>query len=225
LARVFRRHFFVTVTLRPSWLDATLEWPPVRWKTHDDPVERAMRTVAREQFVPAELRAQANADVALPIGRGQTISQPSLVAYMTRQLQLAPHSRVLEVGTGSGFQAAVLAQLAREVYSVERIPELGVEAQQRLDALGYRNIHFRIGDGCRGWAEAAPFDAIIVTAAAPRLAPAWLEQLATPGRIVVPLEEADSGGQDLWLIEKDKGGALRESALMGVRFVPLIADE
>jgi protein-L-isoaspartate(D-aspartate) O-methyltransferase len=185
-------------------------------------VTRAMDAVPRDRFVPVGERSLAGRDMPLPIGCGQTISQPSLVAYMTEQLALTPASRVLELGTGSGFQTAVLAQLAREVFTVERIELLATEAQARLASLGYRNIHFRVGDGARGWPEQAPFDAIIVTAAASTVPAALTEQLAADGRLVIPLGEPGAE-QALWLIEKTDDGTLRKTDLMDVRFVPLIS--
>jgi protein-L-isoaspartate(D-aspartate) O-methyltransferase len=186
-------------------------------------VERAIRAVPRERFLPAADRALAHCDTALPIACGQTISQPSLVAYMTEQLALTAASRVLEVGTGSGYQAAILAESARAVFTVERIEQLGLEAWARLGELGYHNIHFRLGDGALGWPEEAPFDAIIVTAAARTVPPALVPQLKAGGRLVIPIGEAHSE-QTLVLVEKLADGTLRESGLLGVRFVPLVSD-
>jgi protein-L-isoaspartate(D-aspartate) O-methyltransferase len=187
-------------------------------------VERAMRAVPRERFVPAAQRAHAAEDTALPIEHEQTISQPSLVAYMTDQLALHPGSRVLEIGTGSGYQTAILAEIAGEVFTIERIPDLALIAQRRLKELGYRNIRFRIGDGAIGWNEEAPFDAIIVTAAPERLPPALVDQLAPEGRLVAPVGSTRDDNQVLMLVEKDRDGVVSQRELGPVRFVPLISE-
>lgn len=189
----------------------------------DSRLQAALAAVKREDFLPSDQRARVAEDRPLPIGYEQTISQPSLVARMTRELQLARQSRVLEVGTGSGFQTALLAELAAEVYTVERIRALGEAARDRLGRLGYRNVHFRIGDGARGWEEAAPFDAIIVTAAAASVPPALILQLAPRGRMLVPVG-ADSDHQSLLVITKDETGRVLQQELCGVRFVPLVQD-
>lgn len=194
------------------------------WGARHSSVERAMRAVRRELFVPASQRRRAAEDSALPIGCEQTISQPSLVAQMTEQLQLSARSRVLEIGTGSGYQTAILAEIAAEVFTVERIAALANEARQRLTSLGYRNVHLRTGDGALGWPEAAPFDAIIVTAAAPTLPPALVEQLRPGGRMVAPVGSAADDNQVLLLIEKDRDGAVTRRELCAVRFVPLISE-
>ena len=186
-------------------------------------VERAMRAVPRERFLPAAERPLAHRDTALPIACGQTISQPSLVAYMTEQLELTATSRVLEIGTGSGYQAAILAEVAGEVFTVERIDQLAREAQARLNELGYDNIHFRLGDGARGWPEEAPFDAIVVTAAPETVPKTLIEQLKPGGRLVIPLGPP-RGEQELVLVEKLADGRSRETYLLGVRFVPLVSD-
>ena len=182
-----------------------------------------MRAVPRERFVPAAGRALAHRDTALPIACGQTISQPSLVGYMTRRLALTPASRVLEIGTGSGYQTAILAELAHSVFTIERIETLAREAQALLGQLGYRNIQFRLGDGALGWPEEAPFDAIIVTAAAISVPAAFPVQLKTGGRLVIPIGPSH-GDQELVLVEKSAEGELRETDLLGVRFVPLVTD-
>jgi protein-L-isoaspartate(D-aspartate) O-methyltransferase len=191
--------------------------------SHEIPAEvtRAMRAVPREQFVPRDLLPQAHEDKALPIGHDQTISQPSLVAFMTAQLALTPFSRVLEIGTGSGYQTAILAELADKVYSIERIPELSAAAQQRLAMLGYKNITLRIDDGVRGWPEAVPFDAIILTAAAQEVPHRLLAQLKIGGRLVAPEGQSDEN-QTLLLVEKTPTGDMRRFDLGAVRFVPLI---
>jgi protein-L-isoaspartate(D-aspartate) O-methyltransferase len=186
-------------------------------------VARALRAVPREQFVPRDLWPQAHEDKPLPIGHDQTISQPSLVAFMTAQLALTPLSRVLEIGTGSGYQTAILAELADEVYSIERIPELSAAAKQRLSMLGYKNIALRIDDGVHGWPEAVPFDAIILTAAAPEIPPRLLAQLKIGGRLVAPEGEAGES-QTLLLVEKTPTGNIRRYDLGAVRFVPLVSD-
>ena len=192
------------------------------WGANQTRVERAMREVRREHFVPPDLRARAREDTALPIGCEQTISQPSLVARMTEELELTPNSHVLEIGTGSGYQTAILAELAEQVYTIERVPELAVEAEARLGRLAYRNIHFRVGDGALGWPEAAPFNAIIVTAAPGTLPPALIEQLEPGGRLVAPVGSAPLDTQVLMLVEKDRDGFVLQRELCPVRFVPLI---
>lgn len=193
------------------------------WGEHRLAVERAARAVRRELFLPVEQRAHAGEDAALPIGFAQTISQPSLVRFMTENLELTSRTRVLEVGTGSGYQTAILAEIAAQVFTMERLAELGLAARARLAQLGYRNIEFRIGDGARGWPEAAPFDAIVVTAAAVRLPPALLEQLALGGRLVAPIGAA-GGDQELVRVDKGQDGELRLRKLCGVRFVPLVTN-
>lgn len=184
------------------------------------PVLAAMGRVPRHRFVPEAQLAHAYADRPLPIGHGQTISQPYIVALMTDLLALAPGARVLEIGTGCGYQAAVLAELAREVYTIEIVEPLAREAAARLTALGYRNVSARAGDGYRGWPEHAPFDAIIVTAAAPAVPPALIEQLKPGGRLVIPVG-AQSEAQQLLVIEKSATGATATRRILGVRFVPL----
>jgi protein-L-isoaspartate(D-aspartate) O-methyltransferase len=187
----------------------------------DTAVLRAMRAVPRHRFVPDSLRGRAYDDRPLPIGEGQTISQPFVVAYMTEQLALTPRSRVLEVGTGSGYQAAFLADLAREVYSIEIVPALGRSAEARLKELGYGRVHVRIGDGYAGWPEAAPFDAIIVTAAAENVPQPLVAQLKPGGRMVLPVGPED-GDQLLVLVRKsDDGAGTVTRVLLPVRFVPL----
>jgi protein-L-isoaspartate(D-aspartate) O-methyltransferase len=183
----------------------------------DERVLAALSRVPRHELVPAELRESAYQDRPLPIGMGQTISQPYVVAYMTEQLGLEGGERVLEVGTGSGYQAAVLAELAKEVYSIEIVPELGARARADLARLGYTNVQVRIGDGYRGWPEHAPFDAIIVTAAPGHVPQPLVDQLAVGGRMVLPVGEWE---QQLLLIERDERG-LRRERLIDVRFVPM----
>jgi len=185
----------------------------------DPRVLRAMRKVSRHLFVPNEMKPYAYADEPLPIGQGQTISQPYIVAYMTDVLKLSGGEKVLEVGTGSGYQTAVLAELAEEVWTVEIFEVLSLEARARLEKLGYANIRFRVGDGSRGWPEAGPFDAIMVTAA-PGVVPSALEiQLAVSGRMIIPV---GVNSQELILVRRERASFRRDN-LIGVRFVPLIS--
>jgi protein-L-isoaspartate(D-aspartate) O-methyltransferase len=177
----------------------------------------AMRAVPRHEFVPEHLRAEAYEDRPLPIGDGQTISQPFVVAAMTDLAKVEPTSRVLEIGTGSGYQTAVLATLAAEVYTIEIIESLAERAETALRRLGLDNIQFRVGDGHTGWPEAAPFDAIIVTAAPAEVPAALLDQLAVGGRLVIPVGEAD---QELLEITRGPTGFHRRS-VFPVRFVPM----
>lgn len=187
----------------------------------DPAVLRAIAEVPRALFVPEPLWDEADADHPLPIGFGQTISQPFVVAYMTEQLRLDGHERALEVGTGSGYQTAILAHLAAEVFSIEIIPELAERAREiLLGTLGLQNVHLRIGDGAGGWPEAAPFDRIVVTAAAPEVPPALVAQLAPCGRMVLPVGDAPDL-QMLRVVEKGNDGANVSTDLIPVRFVPL----
>jgi protein-L-isoaspartate(D-aspartate) O-methyltransferase len=186
----------------------------------DPRVLEAMRKVERHRFVPEALRGEAHGDFPLPIGHGQTISQPYIVALMTELARVRPGDRVLEIGTGSGYQAAILATLAREVYSIEIVEPLAREASERLARLGYRNVTVRAGDGYRGWPDKAPFDAIVVTAAPPRIPEPLLEQLAVGGRLVAPVGEDE---QDLVLVEKTEQG-LRQRRVVPVRFVPMTGE-
>ncbi len=186
----------------------------------DPSVLAAMERVPRHEFVPAALRPEAHADHPLPIGEGQTISQPYIVALMTEALALLPESRVLELGTGSGYQAAILAVLADEVFTVEFSPSLAREAVDRLRRLGYDNVTVKAGDGWNGWPEHAPYDAIIVTFASPRVPPALGAQLRAGGRLCLPLGQPD-GLQELMLYHKRDDGTLSAEDLGGVRFVPV----
>jgi protein-L-isoaspartate(D-aspartate) O-methyltransferase len=186
----------------------------------DPRVLEALRKVPRHRFVPPAMQPSAYEDSALPIGMGQTISQPYVVAFMTEALELQPQDRVLEIGTGSGYQAAVLSLLVREVYSMEIVERLGREAEARLKQMGYANVRVRIGDGYRGWPEAAPFDAIIVTAAPPDVPPALVAQLRPGGRMVVPVGRYV---QDLIRLRRTAKGLERES-LLPVRFVPMVPE-
>jgi protein-L-isoaspartate(D-aspartate) O-methyltransferase len=181
----------------------------------------AMRKVPRHRFVLPGDERYAYDNRPLPIGHGQTISQPFIVALMTDLMDVKPSDRVLEIGTGCGYQAAVLAELAREVYTIEIVEPLGREAAQRLQALGYRNVVTKIGDGYQGWAEHAPFDAIMVTAAAHEVPAPLTEQLKPGGRLVIPVG-TQWGGQTLLLIVKGQDGKLTRREVLAVRFVPLI---
>ena len=190
-------------------------------------VMAAIGRVPRHAFVPRMEEANAYRNEPLPIGLGQTISQPYIVAVMTDQAGVGPGSRVLEVGTGSGYQAAVLAELGCEVWSIEALPELAAEATQRLKALGYDKVRCRQGDGARGWPEAAPFDAIVVTAAATAIPPALVDQLKRGGRLIIPLGPPEgarrhSSSQRLLRIEKGVNGGLEETVILPVAFVPLV---
>jgi protein-L-isoaspartate(D-aspartate) O-methyltransferase len=182
----------------------------------------ALRKVPREEFVPAEYRAESYTDKALPIGYDQTISQPYIVAFMTEELQPQPRDRVLEVGTGSGYQAAILAELVAEVYTIEIIEPLAKKAEATLQRLGYKNVHVKTGDGYKGWPERAPFDSIIVTCAPERVPQPLLDQLKEGGRMIIPV--GAKFAQELYLFEK-KNGRLQQSAVLPVRFVPMLRTE
>src|SRR6267142_1324048 len=179
----------------------------------------AMESVPRHEFVPEESRARAYDDVPLPIGGGQTISQPYIVAARSAALHVRPSDRVLEIGTGCGYQAAILSRLAGEVFGVERRPELALSASARLERLGYANVHVHCGDGTLGMPDLAPFDAILVPSAAPVTPQPLLSQLAEGGRMIVPVGDAEH--QELQLIEK-RGKSVRTTTLEGCRFVPLV---
>jgi protein-L-isoaspartate(D-aspartate) O-methyltransferase len=189
----------------------------------DAAVLRALDEVPREHFVSQNYQEAAYADQALPIACGQTISQPYVVAYMTEQLGVQPEHKVLEIGTGSGYQAAILSRLAREVVSIERYRTLAEAARTRIETLGYRNIEIRTGDGLAGAADKAPFDRIIVTAAAETIPEALTEQLAEDGVMLLPLGP-HSGMQHLVRVTKS-GGELQQEQLLGVRFVPLLPGQ
>jgi protein-L-isoaspartate(D-aspartate) O-methyltransferase len=185
----------------------------------DKKVLQAIRRVPRHLFIPSDLAPYAYSDEPLPVGEGQTISQPYIVAYMTEVIALTGRERVLEVGTGTGYQTAVLAELAAEVYTVELISSLAVRAQDVLTGLGYKHIHFRIGDGGQGWPEEAPFDRIMVTAAAASMPQALREQLRDSGRLILPL---GSDSQELVLVVRQDDEFVL-TRLLPVRFVPLIS--
>lgn len=184
----------------------------------------AMADVIRANFISLQYQPFAYHNGPLPIGYGQTISQPYIVALMTDLLDLSAESTVLEVGTGSGYQAAILSKLAKQVYSIERVKELAESARDRLKDLAYNNIEVRCGDGYAGWQEKAPFDAIIVTAAARHIPPALIEQLKPGGRMLIPIGSPHMY-QELMLLTKDNEGTTHTESLLGVAFVPLITDE
>ena len=188
---------------------------------HDQKTLEAMRKVPRHLFVEEALKNQAYSDFPLPIGRGQTISQPYIVALMTQALGLKGHERVLEIGAGSGYQAAILAQICEKVYTVERIDTLLVQARKVFDSLHYINILTKLDDGTNGWPEYGPYDAIIVTAGGPKVPLPLLEQLSDPGTLIIPI--GDRGVQELRLVTK-KDGKITEKTIELVRFVNLIGD-
>lgn len=189
----------------------------------DRRVMDALAEVPRHEFVPLELQPYAYADTPLPIGFGKTISQPFIVALMTDLLDLAPTDRVLEIGTGMGYQSALLARLARRVYSMELIEELAQQAAQRLARQGHRNVEIRIGNGCRGWPERAPFDKLIVTAAPEMIPPALLYQLKPGGKMVIPAGLQDA--QQLILVDKDADGLVSTREILPVQFSALEDEE
>lgn len=187
----------------------------------DQRVLATMAWVPREMFVPEPLRAKSYDDGPLPVAGGQTISQPFIVAWMTQHAALKRTSKVLEIGTGTGYQTAVLAKIAGHVWSIDRVAELSAEAAPRLAALGIRNITLRVGDGALGWPEAAPFDRIVIAAAAPAPPPLLLTQLAPGGRMIIPLGGPDS--QELTVIERITDG-FRSRSIGGCRFVPFVSS-
>ena len=184
----------------------------------------AMETVPRHLFIPPEHRDQAYSDAPLPIGRGQTISQPYIVALMTELLDLDKGDKVLEIGTGSGYHAAVLSRVAGEVYTIEILDDLARQAKSTLEQLGYGNVHVRNGDGYKGWPEAAPFDAIVVDASGPEIPPALCNQLAPGGRLVMPVGRS-TWSQHLVKLTRTGDGIFREEDLGAVSFVPLIGAQ
>lgn len=189
----------------------------------DPAVLRAMRAVPREEFVPEELRSQAYMDGPLPIAAGQTISQPFIVASMVQSLKLKADDRVLEIGVGSGYAAAVIAEIVDEVYGIERHEELATTASERLERLGYDNIEICHGDGTRGWEEKAPFDAIVVAAAGPKIPESLKEQLAVGGRMVIPVGSSTFDQSLVRITRTEKG--FEQEKLEAVRFVPLVGEE
>lgn len=206
--------------LKEVQIDATETASYIGSSAFSPAVMAAMGKVERHRFVPADLVDQAYLNRPLPIGHGQTISQPYIVALMTDLMKVGAGDKVLEIGTGSGYQAAILAELAGSVYSIEIIEALGKEAENRLQLLGYRNVKTRVGDGYYGWPEAAPFDAIMVTAAASHVPPPLIQQLKPGGRIVIPLG-TQFLTQFLMLVEKKQDGSVTTRQLLPVRFVPL----
>jgi len=185
----------------------------------DQRVLKAMRKIERHRFVPDNLKPNSYDDEPLPIGGGQTISQPYIVAYMTQALKLQGGERVLEIGTGSGYQAAILAELAKEVYTVEVYEKLAEKAQYILQKMGYHNIQYRVGDGTLGWKEHAPYDAVIVTAAPPKTPEPLKDQIKVGGRMIIPVGQTF---QNLLLYEKTKQ-KMKKKKLLPVRFVPLVS--
>ncbi len=190
----------------------------------DARVMQAMRNVPREEFVPPDMKFDAFENGPLPIGHGQTISQPYIVALMTDMVAPEPEHSILEIGTGSGYQTAILSQLCSRVYSVEVVAELGAAAAAIFNRLGYDNIETRIGDGYRGWPEHAPYDGIIVTAAATHIPEALIEQLKPGGRMAIPVGQPYSY-QELMLVRKDGQGKTHTQSVLGVAFVPLVGGE
>ena len=214
-----RRREVRPVALRERMVDRQIESRGVR----DEAVLYAMRKVPREHFVPESLAEFAHDDRPLPIGEGQTISQPYVVATMTEALRLRPNDRVLEIGTGSGYAAAVLSVIAAEVYTIERLQGLAESARRRLAELGYSNVHVRYGDGSLGWPDHAPYDAIVVTASGPDVPTALLEQLAIGGRLVMPIGKLDH--QRLVRVERTGQDRYTREILEPVVFVPLIGAQ
>jgi protein-L-isoaspartate(D-aspartate) O-methyltransferase len=190
---------------------------------HDKNVLEAMAAVPREKFVPPDMVDSAYYDGPLPIGQGQTISQPYIVALMTEEMELSRSDRVLEIGTGSGYAAAILAYICDEVYTIERNLDLAEKAKKLLKSLGYENIYLLCGDGTLGWPENAPYDAIVVTAGAPDIPDPLVKQLANGGRLVIPVGPSPRL-QTLVRIRKTEAGNIKRENLSGVRFVPLIGE-
>ena len=187
----------------------------------DERVLAGMAKVPREEFIPVDARPSAYEDGPLPIGYDQTISQPYIVAFMTEQLRPKPSDRVLEIGSGSGYQAAILAELVADVYTIDIVEPLAKTAEATLQRLGYKNVHIKVGDGYKGWPEEAPFDAIIVTCAPEKVPQPLVDQLKDGGRMVIPVGERFA--QQLYLLEK-KNGQLKESVTLPVRFVPMLRE-
>lgn len=223
---IFLLFFHCTGSPQPSEEFKKQREQMVKWQIEargvtDKRVLDAMRKVERHLFVPSELAAYAYADQPLPVGYNQTISQPYIVAFMTEALKLSPTSKVLEIGTGSGYQAAVLAELCDSVFSVEIVNELGTKAKALLKSLNYNNVFIRIGDGYQGWPEYAPFDAIIVTCAPTHVPEPLKEQLIEGGKMIIPVGETNY--QELILLVKKKGRLIQQSVLP-VRFVPMVDE-
>jgi protein-L-isoaspartate(D-aspartate) O-methyltransferase len=194
----------------------------IQWRgIKDTLVLKAMRKVPRHLFVPDDFKEQAYVDSPLPIGEGQTISQPYIVAFMTDVLKLKGREKVLEIGTGSGYQAAVLAEITKQVFTIEIVPSLGHCAAELLQKLGYKNIHVKIGDGYRGLPENAPFDAIMVTAAPEHIPQPLIDQLKKGGRMIIPVGDFY---QELILITKQPDGTIKKESVLPVRFVPMTGE-
>jgi protein-L-isoaspartate(D-aspartate) O-methyltransferase len=213
----------VPETEQPAWTEARRRMVDEQLRARgirDERVLTAVGDVPRHLFVPSDHQAAAYADTPLPIGHGQTISQPYIVGFMSEALQVEPSHKVLEIGTGSGYQAAILGKLAGEVYTIELVPELAERARAALAAQGFDNVHVRAGDGYLGWPEHAPFDRIMVTAAPEEVPQALVDQLATGGRMVVPVGPR-FGDQELRILTKTAAGVMTERSLP-VRFVPMI---
>ncbi len=202
---------------RYQMVERQIQWRGIK----DTLVLKAMRNVPRHLFVPDYMKGQAYRDSPLPIGEGQTISQPYIVAFMTEALQLKGDEKVLEIGTGSGYQAAVLAEIAKELYTIEIVPSLGLRAEQLLKKLGYKNTHVKVGDGYRGLPEQAPFDAVIVTAAPGHIPKPLVDQLKKGGRMIIPVGDYY---QELILITKKPDGTLKKQSVLSVRFVPMTGE-
>ncbi len=220
----------VFLTSQPGWAQERDNFPLLREQmvqrqiiargVKDPKVLAAMKAVPRHLFVPERFRAYSYGDQPLPIGRGQTISQPYIVAYMTEALNLSGRDKVLEIGAGSGYQAAILAEIAREVYTIEIIDVLGNRARKVLQGLGYKNVHVMIGDGYKGWPEKAPFDAVIVTCAPEKIPAALVEQLKEGGRMIIPV--GPEGTIQKLVMAVKKKGKLNKENVMPVRFVPMV---
>ncbi len=212
-------------TLNEKWFDKKrkemVQHQIIARGVTDTLVIKAMMKVKRHLFVPSEIKKYSYSDEPLPIGYEQTISQPYIVAYMTESLKLKGSERVLEIGTGSGYQAAVLAEIVKEVYTIEIVKPLAENAEKILSRLGYSNVHVRCGDGYKGWPEEAPFDAIIITAAPPKIPELLVDQLKPGGRMVVPI---GTWYQELVLLIKNKDGSVEKKRLLPVRFVPMVGE-
>jgi len=218
---VAMRHGRIANMLRTIETETELTKDLTGRSTLDPRVMEAMKHVPRDEFVPRDMKARAFANNALPIGEGQTISQPFIVALMTDLLNPQSEHIILEIGTGSGYQAAILYKRVKQVYSLEIVPPLAAQAAHRLGQLGYNNIKIRVGNGHIGWSEQAPYDGIIITAAANHLPPALLSQLKPGGRLVIPVG-LPYMHQELMLIEKDQRGQCHTTEILGVVFVPMI---
>lgn len=189
----------------------------------DANVIRAMKEVPRHLFVPERYRGSAYNDYPLPIGEGQTISQPYIVAFMTETLDLKPEDKVLEIGTGSGYQAAILAELVKEVYTIEIVEKLGNRARQTLEKAGYKNVYVRVGDGYKGWPDKAPFDAVIVTCAPENIPKPLVQQLKEGGRMIIPVGK--EGTIQMLVRGVKEKGRLKTKEVMAVRFVPMVKGQ